>query len=383
MKNHPIIIIGTGLAGYNLAKELRKLDAEVQLQLFTVDNGHYYSKPILSNALTNQKTPQDLPLADADTMRQQLNAEIFTETVVDSIDVDDKHIVANDKSYPFSKLVLACGASQIRPPIQGDGVSEVSSVNNLVEYIQFQQRLTSHKHVAIIGAGFIGCEFANDLSNVGYKVSVIADSAYPLDKLIPEYTGKLLQTALSQEGVNWYLGKTVTHIDKVNNQFQITMADGTTLCADNVLMSVGLRVNSHLAKIAGISVNYGITTNSFLETSASDVYALGDCAEIAGKIRQFVAPINYCVKGLAKTLLGQRTEIQFPHMPITVKTPSCPITIVNSSQNYEGGYWQADGNETITKALFYNADNQLEGFVLTGKGKDLMLTRQQLLKQLL
>jgi len=382
MKNYPIIIIGTGLAGYNLARELRKIDSDVRLQLFTGDNGHYYSKPVLSNALTNQKSPQDLPLADASKMRQQLNAEIFTETIVDSIDIQDKHIVAHNKSYPFSKLVLACGASQIRPPIQGNAVAEVSSINNLIEYIQFRQRLTPHEHIAIIGAGFIGCEFANDLNNVGYKVSVIADSAYPLDKLIPQYTGKLLQTALAEEGVRWYLEKTVTQIDKTNNQFHITMTDGTTLSADNVLMSVGLRVNTQLANKAELSVNRGIMTNSFLETSASDVYALGDCAEIAGEVRQFVAPINYSVKGLAKTLLGQRTEIQFPHMPIMVKTPSCPITIVNPSQNNEEGYWQADGNKTITKALFYNTDNRLKGFVLTGKGKDMLLTRQELLKKL-
>ncbi|WP_423064127.1 FAD-dependent oxidoreductase [Candidiatus Paracoxiella cheracis] len=381
MKKHPAIIIGTGLAGYNLAREFRKIDTETRLQLFTVDKGRYYSKPVLSNALTNQKTADELALADAGKMQQQLQADIFTETAVESIDTQDKHIVANGQLYPYSKLVFACGASQISPLIAGDAVSHVCSINNLMQYAEFRKRLEPKQHIAIIGAGFIGCEFANDLNNVGYKVSVIAHSAYPLDRLIPENVGKSLQAALSKEGVEWHLGKNVTQINKVNSRFQITLNDGTVLNADNVLMSVGLRANTTLAQAAGISVNKGIVANAFLETSADDVYALGDCAEVAGEIRQFVAPINYCVKGLAKTLTGEPTAIQFPHMPIVVKTPACPITIVNPSKNNEGR-WQIEENDLVTKALFYNDDNQLTGFVLTGKGKELMLARQQLLQQL-
>lgn len=381
MSDNPIIIIGTGLAGYNLAKEFRKINTVTRLQLFTADKGRYYSKPVLSNAFTNKKQAHELSLADAEKMRLQLNAEIFTETQVAAIDPKDQHIVAAGKSYPYSKLVFACGASQIRPTLQGNALNDVCSINNLMQYSEFSARLKPQQHIAIIGAGFIGCEFANDLTNVGYKVSVIAASPYPLDRLIPECAGKTLQAALTNEGVAWYFGKSLTAINKVNGKFQITLHDGTTIFADNVLMSVGLRANTALAEKAGIAINNGIKTNTFLETNAENIYALGDCAEIAGEMRQFVAPINYCVRSLAKTLAGHRTAIKFPPMPIVVKTPACPITIVHPGKN-NNGRWAIERGEATTKALFYNHDNILTGFVLTGKNKETLLSRQTLLKQL-
>src|SRR3990167_144263 len=115
MSEKPIIIIGTGLAGYNLAKELRKIDHNIKLQLFTTDNGNYYSKPMLSNAFTQGKAASELVIADAEKMRQQLKADIFTETEVNGIDMQQQYIIANNQCYPYSKLVFACGASQIRP----------------------------------------------------------------------------------------------------------------------------------------------------------------------------------------------------------------------------------------------------------------------------
>lgn len=381
MNNKPIIIIGTGLAGYNLAREFRKFDKNTRLQLFTVDKGRYYSKPVLSNSLTNKRETHEIALSNAEKMRAQLNAEIFTETQVDTINTKDEHILEAGRSHPYSKLVFACGASQIRPPFQGNGLNDVCSINNLIQYEQFREKLKPNQHIVIIGAGFIGCEFANDLNNVGYKVSVIAASSYPLDKFIPELAGRALQTALSNEGVDWYFEKRVTSINKINNKFEIKMSDGTKLYPDHVLMSVGLRANMQLAQTVGISTSKGITTNQFLETSAKNVYALGDCAQINGEMKQFVAPINCCVKSLAKTLVGNKTAVKFPHMLITVKTPACPIMIVNPCQ-HDDGHWQVEGNDLTTKALFYNHENVLKGFVLTGKGKELILTRAKLLRQL-
>lgn len=380
MINKPIIIVGTGLAGYHLAKEFRKIDSETPLQLFTLDDGHYYSKPQLSNALTQGKSPNELALSDVSQMRAQLNAEIFTETEIGFVDLKGKHIGAKGKTYPYKKLVFACGASQIQLPIQGNALSSVCTVNNLVQYSQFRKRLVPGQHVAIIGAGLVGCEFANDLSQAGYEVSVIADSPYPLNRLVPALAGNAVQNALAQAGVNWYLGKLVTSINQTRNKFQITLNDNTSVYADNVLMSVGLQANTPLAKEAGISVGKGIVTNEFLETSAEDVYALGDCAEIKGEIRQFVAPINYCVKSLAQTLAGNKTEVKFPLMPIIVKTPACPVTLLAPSQS-QCGRWDFVDDTEITQGMFYNPENKLVGFVLTGKGKRFMMVRQALLKE--
>ena len=109
----PIVIIGTGLAGYNTAKEFRKLDSETPLHLITSDDGRFYSKPMLSSALTNGKTPEALASASAGQMAEQLNATIWTNAVVNGVDSTAQHIDVRGGIVPYSRLILALGAEPI------------------------------------------------------------------------------------------------------------------------------------------------------------------------------------------------------------------------------------------------------------------------------
>ena len=170
----PIIIIGTGLAGYNLAKEFRKLNNSTPLLFITGDDGYFYSKPMLSNALAKGKKPAELVISDADQMASQLNAEIMTFTRVEGID-PASHCVSTSQgeSLSYSKLIMAVGAKPIEPPLVGDGVELIYTVNNLQDYTEFRKTISYSRHIAIIGSGLIGCEFANDLLSAEYQVSVI------------------------------------------------------------------------------------------------------------------------------------------------------------------------------------------------------------------
>ena len=160
---HPIIIVGSGLAGYTVARELRKLDKNSALVIVSADDGRFYSKPMLSNALASGKSADSLALSDATQMQNQLNAVIHTHTRVSAIDSVAHRITMNGVSLPYSKLVLALGADPIRPQLEGDAVEAVFSVNDLADYARFRVALAAAKRVAIIGGGLIGCEFANDL----------------------------------------------------------------------------------------------------------------------------------------------------------------------------------------------------------------------------
>ena len=112
-----IVIIGTGLAGYNLAREIRKRSADPQLTLITRDDGAFYSKPMLSNALAKQKQPTELPMGDADKMATDLNATILTGVVVTKIDAGAKSLqLDNGDQLTYDKLVITTGANPIRFP---------------------------------------------------------------------------------------------------------------------------------------------------------------------------------------------------------------------------------------------------------------------------
>jgi len=376
-----ITIIGTGLAGYNLAKEIRKLDKDVSITMVTADDGESYSKPMLSNALSKGKSADQLILSDAQKMQLQLNAIIHTRTVVEAIDTDHHLLKTSKGEIVFDKLVLAVGASQRTLPIKGSGAQSILSVNDLDDYRAFQEHLLAANTVAIIGAGLIGCEFANDLLAINKKVIIIGSSKTPLDRLLLPEIGEQLKERFQSQGVHWQLGVTAQSVEISNvpdHKYTITLSDGHKLDADLVFSAVGLIPNTKLAEQAGIVVNRGIVVNKILETSVNGIYALGDCMEINGLLLPYVLPIMNCARALAKTLSGEQTEIKYPAMPVVVKTPSYPIVVSPPAENVHGN-WQLEIDAHGARALFTSSDNQLQGFVLTDQK---ISEKQSLTKQL-
>jgi rubredoxin-NAD+ reductase len=373
-----IVIVGAGLAGYTLAKEFRKLDKQTPLHIITQDDGHFYSKPMLSNALSKNKTADTLVTTTAIEMASQLNATVWSNSNVNYIDTHNHAIVTEQQTVNYGKLVLAIGASQIKPPLKGNAVDDVVSVNNLQDYAKFRRLLENAKHVAIVGPGLIGCEFANDIVDTGRRVTVIGPGNTPLDRLLPPQAGEALQDKLSQLGVIWHLGVTADLVEYDNDGLMISLSNGEHVHADLVLSAVGLKPNIELAAKAGLKVNRGIVVNRYLQTSESDIYALGDCAEIEGMVLPFVLPIMHSARALAQTLCGKPAILKFPAMPVVVKTPAHSIVVSSPPFNVEGD-WQVSVEEGGVRALFQNAEQKLLGFVLTGSA---VQDKQKLTKEL-
>ena len=134
-----IIIIGTGLAGYQLAREFRKIDKDSPLTMITADDGRYYPKPQLSTALTLKKTSENLVTATADEMAAQLNARIITKSPVDSFHPEKKQVIIRQETLIYDKLILACGANVIKPNLTGKGSEDILSINHIYHYATFQK----------------------------------------------------------------------------------------------------------------------------------------------------------------------------------------------------------------------------------------------------
>jgi len=158
-----IVIIGSGLAGYTLIREIRKLDKAIPITLITREPGYFYSKPMLSTALASKKEASQLITTASEGMASQLGIDILAETDVSAIDATVQTLQTSAGQISYGKLVLALGSDQIRIPLEGNAASEVLTVNDLEDYEKFRQAIVGKKKVAIIGAGLIGCEFANDL----------------------------------------------------------------------------------------------------------------------------------------------------------------------------------------------------------------------------
>jgi len=374
-----IVIVGSGLAGYTLAREFRKLDSSSSLTLITTDDGSFYSKPMLSNALAKNKSAADLPSATAEKMAQDLDARIITHTHVEHIDAKAHHVVTAQETLTYDKLVLALGAQPILLPIEGDAAQNMLTVNDLDDYARFRQAIESVEHVAIIGPGLIGCEFANDLCSAGYKVSVIGPDEMPLGRLLPTEVGTRVKQALQQQGVDWYLETVVQRIDtQQNERLRLTLANGESVITDVVLSAIGLRPNTVLATTASLRVERGIVVDQHLTTSDADIYALGDCAEVAGLVLPYVMPIMQAARALAKTLAGEATKVRYPAMPVVVKTPAMPLVVSPPAPNVKGE-WRIEASETGVRARYLDSNDALLGFVLAG---DAVQEKQSLSKSL-
>ena len=372
---HPITIIGSGLAGYTLAREIRKLDENVGIRIITANAGQFYSKPMLSNALSKKLSIEKLATSSAQKMAEQHKLEIVNHCRVQQIDGQQKQLVTDSGSYTYSQLVLANGANPIQIPVHGDASENIISVNSLDDYAHFSEQLKSARHISIMGAGLIGCEFANDLSNTGYQVTLIDLADRPLGRLLPEKAAASLQEKLSNLGIEWRLSQSVQSVNHISSGLEITLNDGSRMSTDLVLSAIGLKPDIHLAESAGLTVNRGIVVDNYLKTSADSIYALGDCMELNGSVLPFVMPIMIGARALAQTLTGNATAVIYPAMPVVVKTPAQPAVVCPPPTGAEGE-WQETLTNSGVKACFYQ-DQQLLGFALTG---DAVAEKQQLVK---
>lgn len=361
----PIVIVGTGLAGYGVARELRKHDRETPLVLITCDDGASYYKPDLSEALTKGNAPDDLIKKSAEAMAEELDADIRTYAEVGNIDPAARTVTVNDEALTYRDLVLANGARPIDLPLSGDATDEIHQVNNLQDYRRFRRALDGAGDVAIIGAGLIGCEFANDLADAGHSVHNIDPIAWPLQRFLPEEPGRALEKALADLGVHWHLDVTVDGVQRAGDGFELALSSGREVRADVVLSAVGLRPDIALAETAGLKVDCGVVVDATLRTSDPHIHALGDVAEVEGHVLPFVMPLMNAARALGRTLAGEETRVRYPVMPVIVKTPACPV-IVYPPRAHDGE-WRIEGEAPDFEAKYLDGEGRLDGFALTGE----------------
>ncbi len=361
----PIIIVGSGLAGYAVAREFRRLDTLTPVTVLTRDDGRFYSKPMLSNALAQGKNADTLAMATPEHMARQFQLRVLTNTRVEALDPRRGVVVTEQGPLAYFKLVLALGADPLRLPLAGDGALDVLSVNDLRSYRVFRERLAGRRRVVILGAGLVGCEFADDLCGAGYRVEVMDLARWPLPRLLPEPAGRALRAALAAQGVGWHFRNAIKGMERRGLAYELTLADGRRLDTDLVLSATGLRPRTDLAKTAGLATRRGITVDRHLQTSAEAVYALGDCAEAQGLWLPYVMPISHAARTLARTLAGRLTPLRYPPMPIQVKTPSHPV-VVAPPPDGAAGEWRCETRDGGVRAVFLDPTGTLRGFALTG-----------------
>lgn len=370
----PVVIVGSGLAGYSLATELRKLDATLPITMITSDGGEVYTKPMLSNAFARHHVADDLVQMEAADQAKKLGIEIRTRTTVTEIDRGSSMMKLRshnkDQELQYDRMVLAVGADPRIFPVEGSEAVNISTINDLDDYRNWRNRIRQGDCILLIGAGLIGCEFANDLVDAGFDVAIVDPAPWPLARLLPQEIGRMLTSALEKSGCRLYLGHTVARYTTTDTVFTAHLDDETPLAFDHALSAVGLAPRIALAKAAGLDVEQGILIDRMMRTSDPQIYALGDCAQSEAGVLPFIAPLLAEARTLAAILTGEEQELHFPAMPVVVKTPALPLVLFAPPPGAEGE-WQVKMEDQGASAEFHTADGGETGFALAGNKTDM------------
>ena len=362
-----IVVVGSGLAGFGVLRELRKLAPEAKLTMVTLEDGHFYSKPALSTAIAKGKTAATLVISNAEKMITQLKLDARIGREAEAIDRSGKALCTTGGPIPYDALVLATGALPIRPPVEGDAAHRAIAINQLDHYDRFRTELPDGARVLIMGSGLVGTEFANDLVTSGYRPIVVDMLPLPLGQLVPPVVGEKVRDRLAAECVEWHLGRKIVAINysQPGPGYIATLDDGTTIEAALILSAVGLRPNVTLAQEAGLEVGLGIKVNACGQTSDPHIFAIGDCAEYEHGLSAYVTPIMAAARGIAPSALGTPTEIRFPPLSVQVKTTLLPINLLPPSRTATGEWRTLEEDDDGGKYIFVDTSNVVRGYVLT------------------
>jgi NADPH-dependent 2,4-dienoyl-CoA reductase/sulfur reductase-like enzyme/nitrite reductase/ring-hydroxylating ferredoxin subunit len=270
-----IVIVGGGAAGFAAAEMLRRRGYDGDLTILSADEDAPYDRPSLSKEFLAGQAPEDwIPLRPPDFYEtNRIALELRTEAV--HIDTRGRTVaLADGRSVPFDRLLLATGAEPVRLAIPGADQPHVRLLRTLQDSRAIIERAQSSRRAVVMGASFIGLEVAASLRARDLEVHVVAPVPRPMEKVLGPELGDLVRALHEQHGVHFHLQRTATSID----DRRVTLSDGTIIEADLVVVGIGVKPRVELAERSGIATENGVLVNEHLETNVPGIYAAGDIA---------------------------------------------------------------------------------------------------------
>ncbi|SJN44544.1 FAD-dependent oxidoreductase [Psychrobacter sp. JB385] len=392
-----VVIIGAGLAGWHVIDAIRAKDKEIPITLVTTDSGDRYHKPMLTMAISQNKRASDLVRASGSDAAKTAGVTLLADTQVTDIDTATQQLQLISANRPdpahtdyatisYGKLVLAMGAHPIFPKSLPEDL--VWHVNHIERFGQLQEKLaTGSQHVAIVGAGMVGTEIAEDLLKAGHQVTLIDLNDAPLSQMLPPKATARIAKAVQSQGINFLGGYQVSGVRRINDgdntngvnahenegKLQVSYepiasssggnndSSSQTVIVDHVIASTGLTVDDKLPIAAGVEFDRrtGIVVDApTLRTHAANIYAIGDCMSINGVACRYVAPLRAQAATIADDILGLEHG-GYDHKPPMIRLKNKAISVMATGVPQANGNWQVKSesdDELIMELLDDNND---------------------------
>lgn len=270
-----VVIVGGGAAGFACAYTLRSLGFSGAITMLSADSDPPCDRPNLSkDFLAGTAPPEWIPLRGEDWYREQAIA-LRLGTPVDAIDVDGKAVVlGSGERIRFDRLLIATGSDARRLNGHEFGGDHVFTLRSVADAEAIIRQAEARKRAVIIGSSFIGLETAASLRHRGVEVDVVSPEHIPFERVFGTDLGRFLQQLHETNGVRFHLGTAVGRFD----DGAVSLASGTRLPADFVIVGIGAQPRTGLAEAAGLDTGNGVHVDRFMQTSAPGVFAAGDIA---------------------------------------------------------------------------------------------------------
>lgn len=293
MNNPPhLLVIGGVAAGASFAARSRRLSEQAKITILERGPDVSFANcglPYYIGGEISQR--ENLAVQTPQSLKGMLNVEVRVQTEAIRIDPDGKRVEVRSVTdgstewISYDKLMLSPGASPVVPPLEGIEDSRIYTLRNLQDMDRIKDAVKLAQRAVVIGAGFIGLEMAEQLHRLGLQVSVVEK----MPNVLPQLDGEmamLMESELRNNGINLILGDGISRFDWQADAVHCTLESGTALAADMVVMSVGVRPETALAREAGIELGERghIVVDSFQQTSVPDIYAAGDAVETRDRV---------------------------------------------------------------------------------------------------
>ncbi len=270
-----IVIVGGGAGGFAAAEMLRREGYSGEVIMLSSDSAAPVDRPNLSKDYLAGKAPEDWVPLRPENFYADNHIDLRLNTNVTVIDVPGRAVVlAGGARVNYDRLLLATGAEPVRLSIPGADQEHIYTLRSLADCRAILERATAARRAVVLGASFIGLEVAASLRARGIEVHVVAPEKRPMERILGPQMGDLVRSLHEEQGVVFHLEETAAEITRN----QVTLQSRKSLETDFVVAGIGVRPRIGLAENAGLALDRGVAVNSYLQTSAPDIYAAGDIA---------------------------------------------------------------------------------------------------------
>ncbi|MCM3727123.1 nitrite reductase large subunit NirB [Neobacillus cucumis] len=368
-----LVMIGNGMAGVRTIEEILKLKTEqFEITIFGEEPYPNYNRIKLSNILQGDTNFDDIIINPLEWYKEN-NIQLHTGEAVVNIDVESKRVISNQgREVEYDELIIATGSNSFILPIPGADKIGVTGFRDIKDCEMMIKSADQYQKAVVIGGGLLGLEAARGLLNLGMKVDVVHLMPHLMERQLDPIASSLLKTELESQGMNFLMEKQTVEILGDERVTGLRFKDGSEVEADLVVMAIGIKSNTQVAKDSGIYVNRGIVVNDYMETSVPHVYAVGECAEHREIVYGLVAPLYEQGKILASHICENKTN-PYEGSVTGTQLKVAGVDLFSAGEIFEDGTTKSimvyNEYEGLYKRVL-TRNNTIVGIVLYGDTKD-------------